>query len=57
MLAAEESACAQSSEDVDRSVRAVANLEIRLRTILKAAGIRIPEGDAVHRGDRFPPRV
>ena len=46
VLAAEESACAQSSEDVDRSVRAVANLEIRLRTILKAAGIRIPEGDA-----------
>lgn len=46
VLAAEESACAQSSEDVDRSARAVANLEIRLRTILKAAGIRVPEGDA-----------
>lgn len=46
VLAAEESACAQSSEDVDRSVKAVANLEIRLRTILKAAGIRIPDGDA-----------
>jgi energy-coupling factor transporter ATP-binding protein EcfA2 len=46
VLAAEESAGAQSSEDVDRSVRAVANLEIRLRTIFKAAGIRVPEGDA-----------
>ena len=45
VLAAEESACAQSSEDVDRSARAVANLEVRLRTILKAAGIGIPEGD------------
>ena len=45
VLAAEESACAQSSEDVDRSARAGANLEIRLRTILKSAGIRIPEGD------------
>jgi energy-coupling factor transporter ATP-binding protein EcfA2 len=45
VLAAEESAYAQSSEDVDRSVRAVANLDIRLRTIFKAAGIRIPEGD------------
>ena len=39
------SAYAQSSEDVDRSVRAVANLEIRLRTIFKAAGIRIPAVD------------
>ncbi|MGA8416866.1 MAG: AAA family ATPase [Candidatus Dormiibacterota bacterium] len=45
VLAAEESACAQSSEDVDRSRRAVVNLETRLRTIVKAAGIRMPEGD------------
>ena len=45
VLAAEESACAQSSEDVDRSARAVANLELRLRTILKAAGISMHQGD------------
>jgi hypothetical protein len=47
ILAAEEAACAQSSEDVDRSTRAVTNLEVRLRTILKAGGIGIPEGDPV----------
>ena len=46
VLAAEESACAQSSEDVERSARAVANLEIRLRTVIKAAGLRLPDGDA-----------
>jgi DNA repair exonuclease SbcCD ATPase subunit len=45
VLAAEESACSQSSEDVERTGRAVANLEIRLRTILKSAGIRLPAGD------------
>jgi hypothetical protein len=45
VLAAEESACAQSSDDVDRGARAMANLEIRLRTILRAAGIGLPEGD------------
>jgi len=45
VLAAEESACAQSSDEVDRSARAVANLELRLRTILKAAGIGMHQGD------------
>jgi DNA repair protein SbcC/Rad50 len=45
VLAAEESAGAQSTEEVDRSLRAVANLEIRIRTVVKAAGIRIPDGD------------
>jgi DNA repair exonuclease SbcCD ATPase subunit len=46
VLAAEESACAQSSDDVDRAARALANLEVRLRTILRAAGIGPPpEGD------------
>jgi exonuclease SbcC len=45
VLAAEESAGAQSSDDVDRAARAVANLEVRLRTILRAAGIGLPEGD------------
>jgi DNA repair protein SbcC/Rad50 len=45
VLAAEEASCTQSSEEVDRSARAVANLEVRLRTILKSAGIGIPEGD------------
>jgi exonuclease SbcC len=45
VLAAEESACSQSSEDVDRAARAVANLEVRLRTILKAGGIRFGDAD------------
>ena len=45
VLAAEESACAQSREDVDRAERAVANLEIRLRTTLKAGGITIADAD------------
>jgi exonuclease SbcC len=45
VLAAEESACAQSSEEVDRSARAVANLEVRLWTILRAAAIAVQEGD------------
>ncbi|MHB8489893.1 MAG: ATP-binding protein [Candidatus Dormibacteria bacterium] len=45
VLAADESACAQSSEDVDRSARAVANLEVRLRTILTSAGIGVTAGD------------
>jgi exonuclease SbcC len=45
LLAAEESACSQSSDEVDRSARAVANLEVRLRTILKAAGIATQDGD------------
>ena len=45
VLAAEESACAQLSEDVDRSARAVSNLEVRLRAILHAAGIGLPPGD------------
>lgn len=46
LLAAEESACTQSREDVDRAERAVANLEIRLRTVLKAGGISIADADA-----------
>jgi exonuclease SbcC len=45
VLAAEESACAQSREDVDRAERAVANLEIRLRTVLKAGGISVADAD------------
>ena len=53
VLAAEELACAQSSEDVDRGARAVANLEVRLRTILKSAGIGIPEGDPTAALDAF----
>ena len=53
VLAAEELACAQSSEDVDRAARAVANLEVRLRTILKSAGIGIPEGDPTGALDAF----
>ncbi len=53
VLAAEESACAQSSEDVDRAARAVANLEVRLRTILKSAGIGIPDGDPTGALDAF----
>ena len=53
VLAAEESACTQSSEDVDRAARAVANLEVRLRTILKSAGIGIPEGDPTAALDAF----
>jgi exonuclease SbcC len=39
VLAAEEAAGAQSSEDLDRSTRAVANLDLRLRTLLAASGI------------------
>ena len=46
VLAAEESACAQSREDVDRAERAVANLEVRLRTVLKAGGISVADADA-----------
>jgi energy-coupling factor transporter ATP-binding protein EcfA2 len=45
VLAAEESACSQSREDVDRAERAVANLEIRLRTVLKAGGISVADAD------------
>ena len=46
VLAAEESACSQSREDVDRAERAVANLEIRLRTVLKAGGVSVADADA-----------
>ena len=45
VLTAEESACAQSSDDVDRARHAIANLEVRLRAILRAAGIGFPDGD------------
>ena len=45
VLAAEEAACAQLGEDVDRSARNVANLEARLRAMLDATGMLLPDRD------------
>jgi DNA repair protein SbcC/Rad50 len=45
LLAAEEGAGAQLRGDVDRSLRNVANLEARLRALLDASGMLLPDRD------------
>jgi DNA repair protein SbcC/Rad50 len=45
ILAAEEAGCAQLRDDVDRSARTVANLETRLRGLLDASGMLLPDRD------------
>jgi DNA repair protein SbcC/Rad50 len=45
VLAAEEAACGQLREDVDRSTRNVATLEGRLRGMLDATGMLLPDRD------------
>jgi DNA repair protein SbcC/Rad50 len=45
ILAAEEAGCAQLRDDVDRSARNVATLEARLRGLLDASGMLLPDRD------------
>jgi DNA repair protein SbcC/Rad50 len=45
VLAAEEAGCAQLRDDVDRSARNVATLEARLRGLLDASGMLLPDRD------------
>jgi exonuclease SbcC len=45
VLAAEEAGCAQLRDDVDRSARNVAALEARLRGLLDASGMLLPDRD------------
>jgi DNA repair protein SbcC/Rad50 len=45
ILAAEEASCARLRDDVDRSARTVANLESRLRGLLDATGMLLPDRD------------
>jgi exonuclease SbcC len=45
VLAAEEASCAQLRDDVDRSARTVAHLETRLRGLLDATGMLLPDRD------------